>query len=41
METITLNTGIELPIVGTGTNTYGKENNEYTKYARQRIQQSK
>lgn len=29
METITLNTGIELPIVGTGTNTYGKENNDY------------
>jgi diketogulonate reductase-like aldo/keto reductase len=29
MEYITLNNGIKMPIVGTGTNTYGKENNEY------------
>lgn len=29
MEYITLNNGIKMPIVGTGTNTYGKENNEF------------
>lgn len=29
MECITLNNGIKMPIVGTGTNTYGKENNDY------------
>lgn len=29
MEYITLNNGLEMPIVGTGTNTYGKENNDY------------
>lgn len=29
MEYIKLNNGVEMPIVGTGTNTYGKENNEY------------
>ncbi|MEC1525631.1 aldo/keto reductase [Neobacillus niacini] len=29
MEYITLNNGLKMPIVGTGTNTYGKENNEY------------
>lgn len=29
MEYITLNNGVKMPIVGTGTNTYGKENNEY------------
>ncbi|MBM7665841.1 diketogulonate reductase-like aldo/keto reductase [Solibacillus kalamii] len=29
MEYITLNNGIKMPIVGTGTNTYGKENNDY------------
>lgn len=29
MEFITLNNGLKMPIVGTGTNTYGKENNEY------------
>jgi len=29
MEYVTLNNGIKMPIVGTGTNTYGKENNEY------------
>lgn len=30
MEYITLNNGLKMPIVGTGTNTYGKENNDYT-----------
>lgn len=29
METVTLNNEIEFPLLGTGTNTYGKENNEY------------
>ncbi|MGD6801975.1 aldo/keto reductase [Rossellomorea aquimaris] len=29
MEYITLNNGLKMPIVGTGTNTYGKENNDY------------
>jgi diketogulonate reductase-like aldo/keto reductase len=29
MEYITLNNGVKMPIVGTGTNTYGKENKEY------------
>ncbi|MFP7296952.1 aldo/keto reductase [Neobacillus niacini] len=29
MEYITLNNGLKMPIVGTGTNTYGKVNNEY------------
>lgn len=29
MEFVTLNTGDKMPIIGTGTNTYGKENNEY------------
>ena len=29
MEYVTLNNGVIMPIVGTGTNTYGKENNEY------------
>ncbi|WP_010097624.1 aldo/keto reductase [Ornithinibacillus scapharcae] len=29
MEYIILNNGLKMPIVGTGTNTYGKENNEY------------
>lgn len=29
METVTLTGGVEMPIVGTGTNTYGKENNKY------------
>ncbi|MCB5951083.1 aldo/keto reductase [Enterococcus sp. BWT-B8] len=29
METIRLNTGIELPIIGSGTNTFGKENRDY------------
>ncbi len=29
MRTIKLNNGVEMPIVGTGTNTYGKKNNEY------------
>ncbi|MEH7249572.1 aldo/keto reductase [Neobacillus niacini] len=29
MDYITLNNGLKMPIVGTGTNTYGKENNEY------------
>jgi diketogulonate reductase-like aldo/keto reductase len=29
MEYITLNNGLKMPTVGTGTNTYGKENNEY------------
>lgn len=30
METVTLNTDIKLPIVGSGTNTFGKVNHEYT-----------
>lgn len=30
MEEIKLNNGLRMPILGTGTNTYGKENNEYT-----------
>lgn len=29
MEYIKLNTGENMPIIGTGTNTYGKQNNEY------------
>ncbi|MBM6615724.1 aldo/keto reductase [Desemzia sp. RIT804] len=29
METITLANGLEMPLVGTGTNTYGKEGNQY------------
>lgn len=29
MEYVTLNNGVKMPIVGTGTNTYGKENNMY------------
>ncbi|TYR73141.1 aldo/keto reductase [Rossellomorea vietnamensis] len=29
MEYVTLNNQLKMPIVGTGTNTYGKENNEY------------
>jgi len=29
MECVTLNNGIKMPIVGTGTNTYGKENNVF------------
>lgn len=29
METIEFNNGNKMPLVGTGTNTYGKENNEY------------
>lgn len=29
MEYVNLNNGLKMPIVGTGTNTYGKENNEY------------
>ncbi|WP_421377906.1 aldo/keto reductase [Bacillus salacetis] len=29
MEYITLNNGLKMPILGTGTNTYGKENNDY------------
>lgn len=29
METITLANGLEMPLVGTGTNTYGKEDNQY------------
>lgn len=29
MEYITLNSGQDMPIVGTGTNTYGKKNNDY------------
>lgn len=30
MEYITLVNGLQMPIIGTGTNTYGKENNEYS-----------
>lgn len=30
MKSIRLNTGIEIPIVGSGTNTFGKENHGYT-----------
>ncbi|WP_373790936.1 aldo/keto reductase, partial [Jeotgalibaca porci] len=29
METIYLGSGAEMPIIGTGTNTYGKEKNKY------------
>ncbi|WP_113928073.1 aldo/keto reductase [Bacillus sp. P14.5] len=29
MEYITLNNGLKMPIIGTGTNTYGKENRDY------------
>lgn len=29
METVTLNNGEQLPLLGTGTNTYGKVNNDY------------
>ena len=29
MEYIKLNSGEKMPIIGTGTNTYGKENNQY------------
>lgn len=29
MEFFTLNNGEQIPVIGTGTNTYGKENNEY------------
>lgn len=29
MKTVKLNTGIEIPIIGSGTNTYGKENHDY------------
>lgn len=29
MEYITLNSGYKMPIIGTGTNTYGKEDNDY------------
>lgn len=29
MEYVTLNNGVKMPIVGTGTNTYGKENHDY------------
>ena len=29
MQFITLNNGVQMPIIGTGTNTYGKENNEF------------
>lgn len=29
METVELNNGLTFPILGTGTNTYGKENNDY------------
>lgn len=29
MEYVTFNNGVKMPIVGTGTNTYGKENNDY------------
>lgn len=29
MKTIKLNTGIEIPVIGSGTNTYGKENHDY------------
>lgn len=30
MHDIQLNNGLRMPIIGTGTNTYGKENNEYS-----------
>lgn len=30
MEYVTLNNGVKMPIVGTGTNTYGKVNNEFS-----------
>ncbi|MBP1039625.1 aldo/keto reductase [Vagococcus sp. BWB3-3] len=29
MKTFKLNTGIEIPVIGSGTNTYGKENHDY------------
>ena len=29
MKNLTLNNGIAIPIIGSGTNTYGKEGNEY------------
>ena len=29
MKTVTLNTGSQMPIIGSGTNTYGKENRDY------------
>ncbi|WP_312542359.1 aldo/keto reductase [Enterococcus sp.] len=29
METIELNTGIQIPVIGSGTNTFGKENKDY------------
>jgi len=29
MKTITMNNGLEIPVLGTGTNTYGKENNDF------------
>src|SRR5699024_10327277 len=29
MEYVTLNSGEKMPLLGTGTNTYGKENDEY------------
>lgn len=29
MQTVTLNTGILMPVIGSGTNTYGKEGNQY------------
>ncbi|MDN6195441.1 MAG: aldo/keto reductase [Atopostipes suicloacalis] len=29
MKNVRLNNGIKMPIIGTGTNTYGKDNNEY------------
>lgn len=29
MKMITLNNGVEIPIVGCGTNTFGKEGNQY------------
>lgn len=30
MKTIKLNTGIEIPVIGSGTNTYGKKNRDYS-----------
>ena len=30
MQNIQLNNGLEIPIIGSGTNTYGKEDNQYT-----------
>ena len=29
MEFVTLNTGVEIPMIGTGTNTYGKQDHNY------------